>query len=48
MANGRIGLKSQVDEAFTFARHLDHERLGDIIRLLHAARNRIIVRIGRA
>ena len=39
-------LESQIDEALVMARHLDPEGLEDIVRLLHTARNRVIIRLG--
>jgi hypothetical protein len=43
-----VKLESQIDEALALARHLDREALEDIIRLLHSARNRVIVRLEQA
>ena len=40
-------LEYYIDEALALAKHLDREGLDDIVRLLRAARNRVIIRIGQ-
>jgi hypothetical protein len=44
--SGLVRLEALVDDALAFAKHIDREGLEDIIRLLHAARNKVVVRLG--
>jgi DNA-binding MurR/RpiR family transcriptional regulator len=46
-ARKRAGLVSaQIDDALALAKHLDRDRLHNIIRLLRSARNRVVVMLG--
>ena len=45
-ANALIRLESQIDEALLMARQLQLQGLEDVIHLLRAARNRVIVQLG--
>ncbi len=38
-------LEAQIDDALALAKHLDRERLHDVIRLLRSARNRVVVMV---
>jgi hypothetical protein len=39
-------LEAQIDDALALAKHLDRDRLHDVIRLLRGARNRVVVMLG--
>jgi hypothetical protein len=39
-------LEAQIDDALALAKHLDRDRLHDVIRLLRTARNRVVVMLG--
>src|SRR5260221_2348177 len=39
-------LEAQIDDALALAKHLDRDRLHDVIRLLRSARNRVVVMLG--
>src|SRR5262245_45422715 len=45
-ASALIGLESQIDEALVMARQLESQGLEDVVRLLRAARNRVVVELG--
>jgi hypothetical protein len=38
-------LEAQIDDALALAKHLDRDRLHDVIRLLRSARNRVVVMV---
>jgi len=44
--DGLVTLEAQIDEALASARKLDPEALSEVIRMLRAARNRVILEIG--
>jgi hypothetical protein len=44
---GLEALEEQIDDALSLAKHLDREALGDIIKLLHRARNQVVWKMGQ-
>jgi hypothetical protein len=40
-------LEEQIDDCLSHAKHLDREGLGEVIRLLHRARNEVVWKMGQ-